>query len=224
MLPSTNKARTVHHGDALDWLEQNSFSGCSFASSLPDFSEFPSLSLVEWKKWFGMAAGKVLRACPPEGVVIFYQRDIKHEGEWIDKSYLCQKAAEQEGMALLWHKVVARSPAGTVTFGKPGYSHLLCFSRDLRLELGQSSADLLPSAGQPSWPRGMGQDVCAMICQFILTYTATRTLVVPFCGQGALLAVAEGAGLQAIGIEKSKKRAERALSISLEDLRDLARR
>ncbi|HEY8280488.1 MAG TPA: SAM-dependent methyltransferase [Bdellovibrionota bacterium] len=217
-------ARIVHNSDALEWLEKNAFPGCSFAASLPDFSEFPSLSLAEWKSWFENAARKVLSACPPEGVVIFYQRDIKREGEWVDKSYLLQKAAEQEGMAMLWHKIVARSPAGQATFGKPGYSHLLCFSRNLRLDLGQSTADLLPTAGKASWPRGMGHEVCEMICRFVLTYTTTRTLVVPFCGQGALLAVAEGAGLQAVGVEKSRKRAERALAISLEEIRDLARR
>lgn len=219
----------MHHADALAWLEQNSLPaaslfGASLAASIPDFSEFPSLSLSQWKKWFEEAARKVLCACPPEGVVIFYQRDIKQEGEWVDKAFLCQKAAEQVGMPLLWHKIVARSPPGQVTFGKPSYSHLLCFSRELRLELGQSTADLLPTAGKASWPRGMGLEVCAAICKFILTYTSTRTLVVPFCGQGALLAIAEGEGLHAVGIEKSAKRAERAATITLEELRDLARR
>jgi hypothetical protein len=216
--------RTVHQADALEWLEQNKLPGCSLVASIPDYSEFPSLSLAEWQAWFVGAASAVLRACPPEGVAIFYQRDIKHEGAWIDKSYLCQMAADQEGVALLWHKIVVRSPPGIITFGKPSFSHLLCFSRGLRLDLAHSTTDLLPSAGKASWPRGMGQDVCAMICDFILTQTTTRTLVAPFCGEGALLAVAEGAGLQAIGIEKSRKRAERAREISLEELRELARR
>ncbi len=216
--------RTVHHADALEWLEKNILPGCSLATSLPDFSEFPSLSLAEWKKWFELAACRVLRACSPEGVAIFYQRDTKWKGEWIDKAYLCQKAAEQEGLPMIWHKIVARSPAGIVTFGKPTYSHLLCFSQNLRPDLASSTTDLLPMAGKASWPRGMGQEVCTMICQFILTQTTTRTLVAPFCGQGALLAVAEGAGLNAIGIEKSRKRAERASAITLEELRALARR
>jgi hypothetical protein len=51
------------------------------------------------------------------------------DGVWIDKAYLVQKAAEQTGHALLWHKLVCRVPPGVATFGKPSYHHMLCFSK-----------------------------------------------------------------------------------------------
>lgn len=31
--------------------------------------------------------------------------------------------------ALLWHKIVCRTPAGEPTFSRPAYHHMLCFSR-----------------------------------------------------------------------------------------------
>jgi hypothetical protein len=51
------------------------------------------------------------------------------DGVWINKGYLVQKAAEQSGHLLLWHKLVCRVPPGVATFGKPSYHHMLCFSK-----------------------------------------------------------------------------------------------
>jgi hypothetical protein len=184
---------------------------------VPDFSEFPALSFEEWRDWFEHAARAVLAACPPEGVAVFYQRDAKADGRWIDKGYLCQKAAEQAGHRLLWHKIVARAPLGNVTFGKPGYSHLLCFSRELSLEPAHSTPDILGEAGKGTWPRGMGRKVCEAVCRFVLERTETRTIVAPFCGEGAVLAVANSFGLHGIGVERSRKRAEKARALRLED-------
>lgn len=44
---------------------------------------------------------------------------------------------------------------------------------------------------------------------------STRTVVVPFCGIGTALAVANAHGYEAIGIEKNRKRAERARTLEL---------
>lgn len=210
----------MYQEDALAWLErEGGAAGRSFVTSLPDYSEFPSLALAEWRDWFTLAAGRVLAATPPEGVSIFYQRDIKVEGEWVDKAYLIQKAAEKLGRRLLWHKLVARVPPGNILFGKPGYSHLLAFSAGVVPDLAHSTRDILPVPGKSSWPRGMGLEVCREVCEFVLKRTETRTIVAPFCGEGALLAVANRLGLAAIGIELSRKRAERARAITLASLR-----
>lgn len=192
--------------------QRGTLEGCSLVTSLPDFSEFPALTLEAWRSWFLAAARRVLASCPPEGVAIFYQSDVKHEGLWIDKGFLCQQAASELGHGLLWHKVVARVPPGTPTFGRPGYSHLLCFSPALRPPLEFGSADILPQRGRSSWSRGLGLEVCRQICRYLLKCTPTRRLVAPFCGQGLLLAVANEMGMEAVGIELSPKRARKALS------------
>lgn len=212
--------RVVHQEDALAWLErEGAVAGRSFVTSLPDFSEFPPLTLAEWRDWFTNAAALVMRSTPSEGVAIFYQRDIKVDGEWVDKSYLIQKAAERVGHKLLWHKLVARVPPGQILFGKPGYSHLLAFSGGFKPDLAHSTRDILPVPGKSSWPRGMGLEVCKEVCEFLVKRTTTRTLVAPFCGEGALLAVANRLGLDAVGIELSRKRASIAREISLASLR-----
>jgi hypothetical protein len=191
--------------------------GCSFITSMPDASEFTSLSLAEWKEWFVRAATLVLSRCPDEGVAIFYQTDIKKEGTWVDKGYLCQKAAEQTGHALLWHKIVCRAPAGSVTFGRPSYSHILCFSRRVRAEVSRSTADVIAKAGEVTWTRGMGVDACRLACRFVLENTLTRTIVDPFCGHGTVLAVANELGLDAIGVELGPKRARKARNLKVDD-------
>jgi hypothetical protein len=218
--------RIVHHADALVWLASASVQeNASFITSMPDFTEFPALSLEQWSAWFTNAAAAVLSACPENGVAIFYQRDSKKAGIWIDKAYLIQKAAEAEGHGQLWHKIICRVPPGNITFGKPAYSHLLCFSKSLRPELTKSTADVLLMAGKTTWARGMGVKACEMACKFILENTETRTVVDPFCGQGAVLAIANKLGLDAIGVELSRKRAEKAqaLEMSLEGVWSLPR-
>src|SRR6218665_242733 len=213
--PSPGK-RTVHCADALEWLAgQGGLTGCSLITSMPDLSEFPSLTLAEWKDWFVRTAELVLSRCPDDGVTVFYQTDIKKDGTWVDKGYLVQKAAEQQGHALLWHKVVCRAPAGQVTFGRPAYSHLLCFSRGIRADLARSSADVLPQAGEVTWTRGMGVQACLAACRYVLSPTPTRTIVDPFCGHGTVLAVANDLGLDAVGVELSNKRARKARALRM---------
>lgn len=209
-------SRTVYQGDALEWLEAHAVvPGLSFFASLPDKSEFPQLSLVEWKDWFIQSARLLLEKTSDSDVTIFFQSDIKVEGVWVDKAYLCQKAAEAAGSELLWHKVACRAPAGTATFGRPAYSHILCFSRKLRLDPAASTADVLPELGEKSWQRGIGTRAALMIAGFVKKTVGSHTIVNPFCGEGAMLACANHLGLGAIGIEKGKKRAERARELGI---------
>lgn len=205
-------SRTVYCEDAIAWLRHwESTLEVSMLASLPDKSEFPNYSLQEWKTWFKDTAALVMSKSSDLGVSIFFQSDIKVDGIWVDKSYLCQKAAESIGHELLFHKIICRAPAGTATFGRPGYSHLLCFSKSLRLDdLAKSTADVFADNGDKTWTRGMGLKTCLSVAKFVREQTSTSTLVNPFCGEGSMLAAANYIGLDAIGIERSPKRAERS--------------
>jgi hypothetical protein len=209
--------RTVECTDALPWLRApRDFSGCSFVTSLPDVSELPHLSFDEWKQWFQDAAARVLSRCPPDGVALFFQSDIKTEGRWVDKGAWVSQAAEREGCVLLAHKIVCRRPAGTVTYGRAGYSHLLAFGRDVRVDLAKATPDVLPEAGETTWTRGMGLAACRAACDFVKAQTSSHTIVDPFCGRGAVLAVANAVGLHAIGVDLSAKRCRRARALRIE--------
>ncbi len=210
--------REVFQEDAIAWLERKNIqSGESYFASLPDISEFPEYSLEEWKSWFMKTASLILKKTADSDVVIFFQSDIKYQGHWVDKAYLCQRAAEETGHELLWHKIACRAPAGVTTFGRPAYSHLLCFSKGVRLDPQTSTPDVLPEMGEKSWQRGIGLNPALLIARFIKETVGSQTLVNPFCGEGAMLACANHLGLQAIGIEKGKKRAQRARDIQISD-------
>lgn len=208
--------RTVHHGDGVAWLEAAKLNADhAIVTSMPDHSELPQLGVEGWKRWFTATAEVACRQVAEEAVTIFFQTDVKHDGRWIDKGYLVSVGAERAGSHLLWHKVVCRSTPGTVGFGRPAYAHLLCFSRGLRLTPAQSSADVLPALGEMPWSRAMGVDACRAVARFLLKHTACRTVVDPFCGVGTMLAVANEEGLDAIGVELSRRRASKARNLLL---------
>jgi len=210
--------RTLYCEDVLEFLRaRERLDGASIVASMPDFSEFPKLSLEEWKAWFTETAKLIFSRTPDDGVAIFFQSDIKRDGVWIDKAYLVQRAAEATGHAELFHKIICRAPPGQTTFGKASYSHLLAFSREVRPELAGSTADVVPEAGEKTWTRGMGVNACRIACEFIARETKSKTVVSLFAGEGSVLAVANSLGLDAIGVERSAKRAERASRLRLSD-------
>jgi hypothetical protein len=213
----------VHHGDAVAWLRASApLVGASVVTSLPDMSELPALDVGAWGRWFEDAAALVMDSVPADGVAVFFQSDIKHQGLWIDKGAMVARAAERVGAGLLFHKIVCRKPPGTVTHGRASYSHLLAFSRALRLTLRRGTTDVLPDAGPRPGTKAMGVAACAEACRFVLAETTTRTIVDPFCGWGTALAVANALGMDAVGVDISARMCRRARTLSL-DATDLRR-
>lgn len=198
------------------WLESAELT-CDHAivTSMPDHSELPELGFDGWRRWFTDTAELACRRAADDAVVVFFQTDVKHDGRWVDKGHLVSVGASRAGSHLLWHKIACRVPPGQTTFGRPAYARLLCFSRALRIEPGQSSPDVLPELGQMPWPRAMGTAACDAVASFLLAHTACRIVVDPFCGHGTMLAVANRRGLDAIGVERSGKRARRARQLEL---------
>lgn len=222
MAEGVGPRREVHCADAIGWLQGHAgpLAGCSFITSLPDVSELPHLGGVAgWSRWFEETAGLVLSRTPDDGVAIFFQSDVKKDGEWIDKGFLVSRAAANAiGFRTVFHKIVCRKPPGTLTHGRAAFSHLLAFSRGVKLDLARALPDVLPEAGPSPWTRGMGVEACRIACRFVRDSTTTRTVVDPFCGLGSVLAVANAEGLDAIGVELSPKRARRARALDLRDL------
>lgn len=219
MNKTQNKNRQVFCADALEWLNlYQAQPDHSFIASLPDKSEFQSLTLNEWKKWFTDTAQLILHKTHPNGITIFYQSDILVEGTWVDKSYLIMKAAELENAELLFHKIICRTKPGIITFGRPAYSHLIAFSKNWRMPKERfSMPDVFPDIGEKTWERGMGLNACLGVADFLAQKTSTKTLINPFCGEGSMLAAANARNLHAIGIERSAKRAEKSQRLKLNE-------
>lgn len=220
--PRSTPRRDVHRADALAWLAAHApKDDMAVVTSLPDFSELRELTFEAWQSWFVGAARRVIAWTPPDSFAIFFQTDVVRHGEWIDKGHLVLRAAEAAGARLVWHKIVCREPPGAITYGRAGYSHLLCFTRGARRARRASksaSPDVLADAGDKPTEKSMGVEACRLACQFLLAETSTRVVVDPFCGRGTLLAVANALGLDAIGVDRSARAcsAARRLVVSIE--------
>lgn len=203
--------RTVHQADAIAWLQQNELPADSaIVTSLPNVDEFQHDNLAKWREWFGTAAELVMQKTPQQSAAVFFQTDIKHDGVWIDKSFLLQQAAERTNCQLIWHKNVLRAPIGITTNARPGYAHILCFAPELRSNNDNATPDILPQLGDMDWPRAMGRDVAAFAVKWLKQHADAKTIVAPFCGTGTALATANEHGLHSIGIERSSSRASKA--------------
>ena len=206
-------SRVVHCTEGVAWLRDQTFDARhAVITSLPDVSEM-TMPFEAWRRWFSDTAQLICERLAPEGVAIFFQTDIKRDGRWVDKAYLVQRGAEAAQSFELFHKVVCRAPPGMTTFGRPAWAHLLAFSRERRVEPGDSTADVLPRLGEMPWARAMGVEACEAAVRFVKEQAKATVVVDPFCGLGTVLAVANRNGLDAVGVELSRKRAERAQSL-----------
>jgi DNA methylase len=213
-------AREVHAAEALAWMrERGRIAGACAVTSLPDVSEV-NLSLPAWRAWFLGAVGSVVDAVPDESAALFFQSDIKRDGVWVDKGALVIRAAEDAGAQVLFHKIVCRRPPGVLTYGRPGYTHLIAVSRALKCPDVLPLPDVITDAGRQPWVRAMGVRAAAHAVRFARDHVGANLVFDPFCGVGTVLAVANALGLDALGVELSRKRCEqsRVLAVGLDEL------
>ena len=212
MSASTDRSpqREVHCADAIPWMQaRGRMAGACAVTSLPDVSEV-GLALPAWRVWFLAAVQLVVAAVPDDSAAIFFQSDIKRDGCWIDKGALVMSAAEAAGARVLFHKLICRRPPGTLTLGRPGYTHLIAVSRTLRCPDVLPIPDIITDAGRQPWVRAMGVRAAAHAVRFARDQAGAKIIFDPFCGVGTVLAVANRLGLDALGVEKAKKRCEQS--------------
>lgn len=207
--------------DAVDWLRaRGRIPACSVVTSLPDVSEV-GMKLDAWRGWFLAVVKLVVGVVDDEQCAVFFQTDIKKDGRWIDKGSLVVCAAEDAGAHVLFHKIVCRRPPGNLTYGRPGYTHLIAVSKAARAPAVLPFPDVVVDAGRLTWRRAMGVRACAEAVRFVKdampqSPTPTSpglTILDPFCGVGTVPAVANALGLDAIGVELSSKRCTRARAL-----------
>lgn len=207
---NANPRREVHCAEAVAWMTGRSqIPGTCAITSLPDVSEV-GLSLPAWREWFMDTTRRVVDSVPEESVSVFFQSDIKRDGRWIDKGALVIRAAEDAGAHVLFHKIICRRPPGQLTLGRPGYTHMIAVSRAMKCPDAVPIADVVLDAGRQTWVRAMGIRAAAHAVRFVRDYAGASTIFDPFCGIGTVLAVANALGLDALGVEMSRKRSEQA--------------
>ncbi len=206
--------RVVHQADGVAFLRDPLPADHAIITSLPDHSEVPALGVPAWKHWFVDTVALACRAISDDSVAIFYQTDVKHEGRWIDKGHLVHLGADAAGSHLLWHKITCRVAPDTTTFGRPAYAHMLCVSRERTLLPGASTPDVIGSLGEMTWSRATPTKACEAAVRFVASL-GIRVVVDPFCGVGTVLAIANAHGLDAIGVELTRRRAAKARKLDL---------
>jgi hypothetical protein len=212
-----NPRKEIVQSDIMDYLEGRTFpSTQAVVASIPDSAELPNSAIDPWREWFSLVAERIIAATHPDTPIVFYQSDVRHAGTWIDKGFLVQEAAKKQGATLLLHRIVCRKPAGTVTFGRAVYSHLMLFSKNLKNSQRYGYSDVIPDGGPAAWVRGIGLHSCEAIVRMIRQESACDTLVHLFCGKGLLLEVARDEGLHVIGVDLSKKQCRHAERFSLQ--------
>ncbi len=207
--------REVHCADAIPWMQaRGRIAGACAVTSLPDVSEL-GRALPVWRTWFLEAVRLVIEAVPDESAALFFQSDIKRDGRWIDKGALVVRSAEDAGAHVLFHKIVCRRPPGMLTLGRPGYTHLIGVSRAMKCPDVLSIPDIITDPGRQPWVRAMGVRAAGHAVRFARDHVAARTVFDPFCGVGTVLAAANALGLDALGVEQSRKRCEQARELTL---------
>lgn len=211
--------RTVHHTDALTWLaEHPAHPGCSLIASMPDVTEW-GVTLAVWEARFVEAARLCLEATPPDGITVFFQTDARTENGWVSKGGLVLRVAAELGVPVLWHKMVLQRPPNTPLHARAGFSHLLAFSRTVRIPRSHASPDVLPDRGKIPWSHSMGTRAAVRALRDIKAFApATHTILQPFCGIGTVLALANAHGFDAIGVELNRRRVEQARILTLADI------
>ena len=222
--------RDVICADAIEWLNSfDKFDGSVF-TSLPDISELPNLStggvnerIVYYENWFVNTATKILKLLGDKQYAIFLQSDVRVQSEqgdvskWIDKSHLCSIASDSAKCTLMWHKVVSRKDVDARSFGRPTYSHLLCYSKNASYDSGAFATPDIFDRGEMLWPKGIGLDCCFAGIAFLKRIAKARLVIDPFCGYGTVLAMSNALGISSLGVEISAKRCKKARSLDLTD-------
>lgn len=212
--------REVHQADAIPWMrERGRIDGACAVTSLPDVSEV-NMTLPAWRAWFLGAVELVVNAVPDESAALFFQSDIKRDGAWIDKGSMVIRAAEDAGARVMFHKIVARRPPGMLTYGRPGFTHLIAVSRAMKCSEVLPLPDIITDAGELKWIRAMGVRAAGHAVRFAKEQVGAKVVFDPFCGVGTVLAVANALGLDGLGVELSRKRCEqsRVLQVRADEL------
>ncbi len=201
--------RVIYCRDALAWLRGRSGLEC-IVTSLPEMAEGGWKRVEDYRAFFMEAAERCLSAVADTGYVVFLQTDRKRDG-WIDKSYWLNAAGEAAGMRLLWHKVALRVEVGKTDLYRPGWSHMLCFSRAGRI--GVPFADVV-ERGEMTYADAFGQTAVQAVLEW-LWRQGVRKVVDPFVGSGTVVAMANALGMDAVGVDMDAAQCERARRLEI---------
>jgi hypothetical protein len=169
------------------------------------------LTAKPYEEFFRRAAKTCLQAVRDDGYCIFLQTDRKHHG-WIDKGFFLTDEAYQLGFHMVWKKISLTRDVGKADLFRPTYSMMYCFTK--KGKVGKVFPDVVLS-GEKTYTHGFGVDAVSLGVEYAKSQ-GVKKVVDPFCGSGTTLAVANAYGLEATGIEISKRYCEMSRKLKLD--------
>jgi hypothetical protein len=186
---------TYHVRDSIHALPDHHFAG--IATGLPDAAEIPHVT--DYEQWLYTAARLCLDATNPAGITTFAQTDRRIDGHLISKAHILMQAADDANRRVVWHKILLRRDIGAIDLRRPGYIHLLAFTRTARP--GAMTPDILPTG-----PRDYADSItthAADIMAGAVALAARRipapVLCDPFAGRGTIARALAATGIPTEG-------------------------
>ena len=164
-----------------------------------------------YEEFFRTAAKACLESTKEDGYCIFLQTDRKHHG-WIDKSYFITDEAYKLGYHMVWKKISLTRDVGKADLFRPTYSTMVCYTK--KGKVGKVMPDVVLS-GEKTYTHGFGIEAVSLCVEYAKAQGIKR-VVDPFCGSGTTLAVANAYGLDAVGVEISKRYCEMSRKLKLD--------
>jgi hypothetical protein len=202
--------KEIIEADALEWMATTKKRG-AVITGIPDLDEIGNTS-EQWNgdydgyiRFFKRGAEGAFGITGDTAPIVFYQTDRKVNKTTISKASILFNLGARLGFKLLWHKIVMRRRVGKIDRFRPGYSHLIAFSKSAGP--GQATPDLL-ECGKRVYENGFPINVA----RFAVEFCSERDPLVidPFCGRGTIPAVAEALGVNTIGVDIDPKQCFKA--------------
>jgi len=185
----------IINDDVNNWITKQNSINC-LVTSMPDKEE-TDLNHSEWNKWFKDIAFRLMNIT--ETYAVFYQTDRKYNGKLIPKDKLLYEAAQMANMDLIYHKIVLKVNVDKVNLYRPGYSHILFFSKDKR-----TTQPVTPDVfhnGKMYYKNSIGENALNCIYNILDKYDDIDTITDSFCGKGSILCAAKERNYNYVGVE-----------------------
>ncbi len=203
-------SREIILADSRKWLAQiGDESIPNILTGICDQNEI-DLSMEQYLNFFEKIADLCFKKLSKNGYAIFIQTDRKYNKNWIDKSFLLTNSAVNNGLKLIWHKIVLLRGVDRTDLHRPTYAHMMCYGHQ-HMTTGAATPDVLP-VSKRLYKNGTPIEAAVRACKFINRYTKDEKLIVdPFVGQGTVAAIANSLGMDAIGIDIDKQQCQKAM-------------
>ena len=198
--------RQIIVADSLIWLKKQK-NIPNVITGICDLDE-TNMNMKDYLIFFKQVATLIFKNLSKNGYAIFMQTDRKYNKEWIDKSSILTNIALENGLKLVWHKIILNRDVGKIDLFRPTYSHMLCYTYEGTS--GAATTDVI-NVSKRLYKNATPINAAKIALEFVKKYnTISSDIIDPFVGQGTIVALANKMNMNAIGIDIDSEQAKKA--------------